>query len=69
MITCEPMQLITQSPPSILTFIGGFDPPEVADDYSQVMGFLCLIYPVSEENFEQLAEQLGSIDYTPDTIS
>lgn len=68
-ITCEPMQLITQSSPSILTFIGGFDPPEVADDYSQVMGFLCLIYPVSEENFEQLAEQLGSIDYTPDTIS
>ena len=63
LVTCEAVPRVTHTQPSILTFMGGFDTMEVADDYSQILGFLCLIYPVDEEKYDEIVQRRGTIDF------
>jgi hypothetical protein len=44
-----------------LTFMGGFDPPEIVYDHSKETKILSLMYPAVDA--EHLAKQIGSIDY------
>ena len=62
-LTCEMRPQITESGPSILSFMGGFDAPEIVNDLSQETSFLSLIYPVPEDKYLNLSERIGSIDF------
>ena len=44
-----------------LTFIGGFDRPEIVNDLTKTTTFLALWYPVT--NADELTTRLGSIDF------
>lgn len=61
LLTCEGIPQLDKQKRSALTFIGGFDSPDVVNDLTKKTTFLALSYPAS--NPEELTEQLGSIDY------
>jgi hypothetical protein len=46
-----------------MIFVGGFDPPEQVVGSVRATSMLALNYPA--ENFDELREQLGSVDYIP----
>lgn len=46
---------------SCLTFIGGFDAPEIAYDHTKATSFLGLMYPT--EDFNVLKERIGTVDF------
>lgn len=46
-----------------MMFVGGFDPPEQTVDPTRTTSMLVLNYPA--ENFDDLRNQLGSVDYVP----
>lgn len=60
LLTCEPIPLMGHDRPASLSFMGGFDPPEIVNDPSKETSFLAFTYPVS--NIEELAKEIGSID-------
>ena len=43
-----------------LTFMGGFDPPEIIHDHSRDTTVLSLMYPAG--NIDDLIKQIGSVD-------
>ncbi|MBI3166525.1 MAG: hypothetical protein HYZ24_17705 [Chloroflexi bacterium] len=45
-----------------LTFIGGFDPPEIVHNHSRDTTVLSLMYPAG--NIDELIKQIGSIDFS-----
>ena len=51
---------INSAPYSQLTFLGGFDPPEITNDTARATQFLALSYPATDS--QRLHEQLGTID-------
>ena len=59
-LLAERISKLTDMPGSHLTFIGGFDPPEVVFDYSKPTSFLALAYPAG--NYQELCRTIGSID-------
>ena len=61
LLTCENINRLDKQKESALVFIGGFDSPEIAKDFSKDMTFLALSYPAS--NYEELKRNIGSIDY------
>lgn len=63
LVICEAIPILDKKEPTALTFIGGFDPPDVINNLSVDTKFLALSYPAS--NYRRLLKQLGSIDYMP----
>ncbi|MFA5014199.1 MAG: hypothetical protein WC549_01475 [Actinomycetota bacterium] len=59
-IYCRGLKRIDYDSYSTLTFLGGFDPPEIANDLTQDTYFISMIYPA--ENYKELKTKLGSID-------
>lgn len=47
---------------SSLSFMGGFDPPDIVNDLSIDTSFLTFIYPI--ENIDLLKNKIGSIDFS-----
>lgn len=45
-----------------LTFIGGFDPPEIIEDHDRNTNLLALMYPA--EDIDNLSTKIGSIDFS-----
>jgi len=45
-----------------LTFIGGFDPPEIVNDHSRDTTALSLMYPAGD--IDNLIKQIGSVDFS-----
>ena len=61
LLTCETIPRLDQDQPSALTFMGGFDPPQIAFDHSRDTSFLALSYPTS--SYETLGGIIGTVDY------
>jgi hypothetical protein len=61
LLTCEPVPMIDNSRYSSLTFVGGFDPPEVALDHNLDTSFLALAYPATE-SYDTLRRRIGCVD-------
>jgi hypothetical protein len=63
-ITCQSMpRLLDRTPQGAMLFIGGFDPPEQATASDRRTSFLAFSYPT--DNFDEIRQRLGSIDYRP----
>jgi hypothetical protein len=60
LIVIDKIPLIDNSNYSTLTFIGGFDPPEIVNNLDKDTNFLGLIYPI--EDYEKLLKEIGSAD-------
>lgn len=60
LVTCEWIPRLSKDS-TALTFIGGFDPLEVINNYMVDTKFLALAYPIT--NYEELKERIGSIDF------
>lgn len=61
LITVEGVPTINKELDTSLTFIGGFDSPDVVFDHDKKTDFLALIYPAS--NYDELLTRIGSIDF------
>lgn len=61
LLTCESIPRLDQDRDSTLTFVGGFEKPEIALDHSKDSTFLALAYPTAGD-FSELEAQIGSID-------
>ena len=59
----ELIPLLSKKKQSLLTFIGGFDKKEIANDLSKDMNFLSFIYPAS--NYKKLLKKINTIDFLP----
>lgn len=59
-ITTENIPKLTEEEDTVLTFIGGFDPPSIMLDLSVDANFLALSYPASD--YSELSLRLGSVD-------
>ncbi len=57
---CIPLEQIDKKNYSALTFLGGFDKKEIANDLTKDTYFIGMIYPA--ENYEELKKKIGSID-------
>lgn len=57
---CVPLEKIDKNNYSVLTFLGGFDKPEIANNIDLDTYFIGMIYPA--ENYDELKERIGSID-------
>ncbi len=57
---CE--KILSEDTKEALTFIGGFDPPEIVYDHSRDTTALSLMYPA--ENIDNLIKQIGSVDFS-----
>jgi len=55
--------VLSKEHPTALTFIGGFDSPDVVNDLAKVTTFLALAYPASDP--KGLAARIGTIDFRP----
>lgn len=62
MLACEAIPRLSKDRESALTFIGGFDRPEIVNDASVDTTFLAFSYPVL--NHAELKQRLGSIDFS-----
>lgn len=60
LLVCEEIPIIDKNRESALTFIGGFDHPDILNDLTKDTTFLALLYPAS--NYDELIKQIGSID-------
>ncbi len=65
MLTCEAVPKLDKDEESALTFIGGFDHPEIVNDTNVDTTFLAFSYPI--QNREELEQKLGSIDFIKQT--
>ena len=63
LLTCEAIPRLDADRQSTLTFVGGFDRPDVAFDHSKDTAFLALAYPTAEDH-SQLIKRIGSVDFT-----
>lgn len=59
----ELIPLLSQKRQSLLTFIGGFDRKDIANDLSKDMNFLSFIYPASD--YKKLLKKINTIDFLP----
>jgi hypothetical protein len=62
-LTGELIPLLSKRKQPLLTFIGGFDKKEIANDLSKDMNFLSFIYPASDYN--KLLKKIKTIDFMP----
>lgn len=60
LVTIENVPKLTEEEDTVLTFVGGFDPPSVILDLSVNTSFLSLSYPASD--YSALKLRLGSAD-------
>ena len=60
-LTCIP-QDSTSSAHDLMMFVGGFDPSSKITNSKRSTGFLAFLYPA--DDYEELKQRLGSIDYT-----
>jgi hypothetical protein len=61
LIMCESIPKVDKLNKAALTFIGGFDERKVTDDITKETTFLAMSYP--QDNIDELAKQIGSIDF------
>jgi hypothetical protein len=61
-ITAEAIPLLNQDGPTI-TFIGGFDPPEIVFDHGVPSDFLFMASPAGD--LEKVFREHGTVDFTP----
>ncbi len=59
-VLIEELPMIDKKNYSTLTFLGGFDPPEIVNDISKDTNFLAFIYPA--EDYQKLLNDIGSVD-------
>lgn len=59
----ELVPMISKKKQSLLTFLGGFDKKDIANDLSKDMNFLSFIYPAS--NYKKLLKKINTIDFLP----
>ena len=64
MLNFEPVPKFDEHRDASLTFIGGFDHPDIVNDVSKETTFLAFTYPVT--NIDELAKEIGSIDFRKD---
>jgi hypothetical protein len=66
-LTCIPQDSINPTH-DLMMFMGGFDPTAKIMNSKSPTGFLTFLYPA--DNYEELKQRLGSIDYTstPDVL-
>lgn len=57
---CVPLEKIDKNNYSTLTFLGGFDKREIANNLNLDTHFIGMIYPA--KSYEELKEKIGSID-------
>jgi len=62
-LTGELIPLLSKKKQSLLTFIGGFDKKDIANDLSKDIHFLSFIYPASHYN--RLLRKISTIDFMP----
>ena len=62
-LSYEPLDYLRCPGESCLTFIGGFDPPEITLDHSYETRFLSLAYPITDS--DDVRERIGSVDLFP----
>lgn len=62
-VSAQPWHQQNEGRPSI-TFIGGFDPPDIADDYSRTMDFLFMASPAGD--MDSLLEEIDTVDFARD---
>lgn len=63
-LTCEAVPRLDEQRQTSISFLGGFDPPELVNDESKETSFLSFTYPVTD--VEGLAREIGSIDFKRD---
>jgi len=61
LLTCEAIPALTQDEESALTFIAGFDSPEIVNNTQIDTTFLALSYPVKD--FSALERRIGTTDF------
>ncbi len=61
-LSCEKTPALDEGRDSVLSFIGGFDHPDIALDHAEDTYFLALQYPA--DDFSELQKQLDTIDLT-----
>jgi len=59
----ELIPMISKKKQPLLTFFGGFDKKDIANDLSKDMNFLSFIYPAS--NYKKLLKKINTIDFLP----
>ena len=64
LLTCEGIPILDKDHDSALTFIGGFDPDNIAFDHSKDTQFLALAYGQFDSH-EDLIKLIGTVDFTP----
>jgi hypothetical protein len=64
-VSCEGIPRLDRDQDSALTFIGGFDREETANDLTRTTSFLALSYPIRD--VQALKGKLGSIDLEGDS--
>jgi hypothetical protein len=60
-LSCEAVPRLDKDEETALTFIGGFDRPEIVNNLTETTSFLALSYPVV--NPDELITKIGSIDF------
>jgi hypothetical protein len=60
-VACQAIPRLDKNEETCLTFIGGFDRPEIVNNLNQTTSFLALSYPIV--NPDKLFMRLGSIDF------
>lgn len=61
MLTIESIPKFDKNRDSSLTFIGGFDSPNIINDLAKETTFLAFTYPITD--IDNLTKELGSIDF------
>ena len=60
-LACERIPRLDKDEETALTFIGGFDRPQIVNDLTETTSFLALSYPVV--NPDELVTKIGSVDF------
>lgn len=60
LLICEGIPKLSKTEKTCLTFIGGFDPPEIINNLEVDTTMMALSYPAS--NYDELRKSIGSID-------
>ncbi len=61
MLACEGIPRLDKESPTALTFIGGFDAPNIVNNLKMDTTFLAISYPA--KNYSELRDRVGSIDF------
>lgn len=66
-IAIEKLEFLTKEKGTHLSFIGGFDPKRIFNDFTKDLHFISFIYPV--RGYDKLITQIENIDYIGEMIS